>query len=271
MTLASRPLLHRTVPPQVFWILLVACALAAPLAHFLLDKPVFDWLAQRRVQWSNLWIDAFRLLGKAWLLIWLLLVWVAITGRWRLPFLALVALLIVMVPVNSLKVLVGRPRPRQVIAAAQAPPAASAESTELWGMSFPSGDTAAAFTVAAALGTVWAWPWTVAALVAAGGVGAMRVVDLAHYPSDVCAGAAIGILAAWVAAQTTRRWSPLAIEAWGRTVAVLTIVGMPIVICFTHGTATLMLLLKSYIPLVLAIYAIAKVRRYLRPAPTNRD
>ena len=217
------------------------------------------------------WIDAFRLLGKAWLLVWLLLVWVAATSRWRPSFLALLALLVLVVPVNSLKLLVGRPRPRQEIAAAQAPPEASKENTPLRGLSFPSGDTASAFAVAAALSTVWAWPWAAAALVAAGAVGVLRVVDLAHYPSDVFAGAALGLFAAWVAVQLMRRWPPPAIELWGRTVALLTTIGMPIAIGLTHRTATLILFLKTYVPLVLALYVIARVRTRLRPAPTNRD
>ncbi len=272
MAPASRPPLHRGLPAQAVWILIVACGLASLIGYFLLDKPVFDWLSHRGgVQIRSQWIDAFRLLGKAWLLVWLLLVWVAATSRWRLSFLALLALLILVVPVNLLKVLVGRPRPRQEIAAVQAPPEASKENTELRGLSFPSGDTAAAFAVAAALGTVWTWPWAVAALVAAGGVGVLRVVDLAHYPSDICAGAAIGLFAAWLAAQLMRRWPPPAIELWGRTLAILTTIGIPIAIGLTHETATLTLFLKTYVPLVLAIYIIAKVHARPRSVPTNRD
>ena len=42
MTSASRPPLHRGLPPQAFWILLVACSLASPIGYFLLDERVFD-------------------------------------------------------------------------------------------------------------------------------------------------------------------------------------------------------------------------------------
>jgi membrane-associated phospholipid phosphatase len=268
---ASRPQLRRGLPPRAVWILTVALCLAAPVAYLLLDKPVFDWLSQRGgLEVRGLWIDAFRLLGKAWLLVWLLLIWVAITGRWRLALLALLALLVMAVPVNSLKVLVGRPRPREQITAAQAPPEALTENVELRGVSFPSGDTAAAFAVAAALGTAWAWPWAVVALVAAGGVGAMRVVDLAHYPSDVFAGAAIGILSAWGAAQLMRLGSPPAIETWGRAAALLGVIGIPIALIFTHGIPSLLLLSKTYIPLILATYCVGRVWLRVRATRANR-
>lgn len=272
MTSANGSLWQRRLPPHVFWGLLAVCCLACPIAYVLLDKPVFDWQMRRGfVQSSNPVIDAFRLLGKAWLLVWLLLVWVAATGRRQLALLALLALLVLAVPVNSVKVLAGRPRPRERIAAAQATPTLP-QGTQLRGLSFPSGDTASTLAVAVALGTALAWPWATVALVAACGVGVMRVVDLAHHPSDVCAGAALGILAALAALRLMRYGSPPAIEVWGRPVALLGTIGIPIVIRFTHGTAVQQLVLKTYVPLVLAIYVVAAVcHRVKAAAMTRRD
>jgi len=61
--------------------------------------------------------------------------------------------------------------------------------------SFPSSHTAGAFAFATAAGT--AWPATIpVALVAASGVGVDRVRRLRHYPSDVIAGAALGVVVA---------------------------------------------------------------------------
>jgi membrane-associated phospholipid phosphatase len=271
MTSANGSLWQRRLPPHVFWGLLAVCCLACPIAYLLLDKPVLDWQMRRGfVQFSHPAIDAFRLLGKAWLLVWLLLVWVAATGRRQLALLALSALLVLAVPVNSIKVLAGRPRPREKIAAAQATPT-SPQDTQLRGLSFPSGDTASALAVAAALSTALAWPWAAAALVAACGVGVMRVVDLAHHPSDVCAGAALGILAALVAVRLMRYGSPPAIEVWGRPVALLATIGIPTVIRFTHGTAVLQIVLKTYVPLVLAIYILAAAYRRVRAAAMIRS
>ncbi len=271
MTSTNRPRWQRGLPPFVLWILLIACCMACPVAYLLLDEPVFAWQVERGfVPFSNLWIDAFRLLGKAWLPVWLLLVWVAATGRWRIPLRTLLALLILVVPLNAVKLLVDRPRPSDKILAMQASPETSTPSTERRGLSFPSGDTASAVAAAAALGTVVAWPWATAALVTAAGVGAMRVVDLAHHPSDVLAGAAFGIAAALVATRLSRRWSPSAIESWHRPLAILATIAMPIAVIFADGTETLLLLLKTYIPLVLAITIGARVYRRPKADTTAR-
>lgn len=60
--------------------------------------------------------------------------------------------------------------------------------------SFPSADAASAFAGAIAVGLIFprARPWL---LLAACVVAAMRVLRLAHWPSDVIAGAAVGVVA----------------------------------------------------------------------------
>ena len=89
----------------------------------------------------------------------------------------------------------------------------------------------------------------------------MRVVDLAHHPSDVLAGAALGIFAALVAARLASRWPPPAVELWGRPVATAASVGIPVVVVLTHGPRTLVVLLQAYIPLAIGVFLIVHVRR----------
>lgn len=65
-----------------------------------------------------------------------------------------------------------------------------------WDTSFPSGHTAAAFAMATTLGDAIGNKYATAGLyVLAAGTGWARVVLLKHWPSDVVAGAAIGLLA----------------------------------------------------------------------------
>lgn len=74
-------------------------------------------------------------------------------------------------------------------------------------MSFPSGHAAAAAGLAAALG--WKYPRGRPAFAALAVLSAaQRVASSAHYPSDVCFGAAIGLLAAAALIGGRPPWSP---------------------------------------------------------------
>jgi undecaprenyl-diphosphatase len=63
--------------------------------------------------------------------------------------------------------------------------------------SFPSGHTAAAVAFTAAVAPTWPLAGALCAVPAAA-VAVERVQSGAHYPSDVAAGAAIGLAAAWL-------------------------------------------------------------------------
>ncbi|MFH8805411.1 phosphatase PAP2 family protein [Streptomyces sp. NPDC017936] len=74
--------------------------------------------------------------------------------------------------------------------------------------SFPSGHTAAALAFTAAVAPAWPLAGALCAVPAAA-VAVERVQSGAHYPSDVAAGAAIGLAAAWLtrhAPRLLRRW-----------------------------------------------------------------
>ncbi|MER6282878.1 phosphatase PAP2 family protein [Streptomyces sviceus] len=75
--------------------------------------------------------------------------------------------------------------------------------------SFPSGHTAAAVAFTAAVAPTWPAAGALCALPAAM-VAVERVQSGAHYPSDVAAGAAIGLAGAWLA----RRAPALLLRHW---------------------------------------------------------
>ncbi|MDG9715366.1 phosphatase PAP2 family protein [Streptomyces sp. DH24] len=75
--------------------------------------------------------------------------------------------------------------------------------------SFPSGHTAAAVAFTAAVFPSWPSAGAACAVPAAL-VAVERVQSGAHYPSDVAAGAAVGLVSAWL----TRRLPRLALRAW---------------------------------------------------------
>lgn len=243
---------------------IVALSLAGVLSYFLLDERVFLRLCQQPSGWlSSKWLDALRQLGKTLVPIWLLLLWFYVTGRLRPTLIGLLALLLVAPTVNSLKIVVRRPRPRDVIKA-------QLERQEINGLlhswSFPSGDTASVFAVATALAPFVGWYLIPVFFTLAVGVGFLRVAVLAHYPSDVCVGAVAGIFCGWLALQITRRW--LSLESprfnWFRGAAVWGVILIPLSIGLFEGLDQLLIFLKTSGLLIVGIYVIAKVGTWMK-------
>jgi hypothetical protein len=100
-------------------------------------------------------------------------------------------------------------------------------------LSFPSAHAADAFTVAAVFSHYYGWKWGIPLYAAAGLIAVSRVEQGKHWPSDVAAGATIGLLAARSGILTTERLSGsrklsrvtiapiLGARCWGVSVSVL--------------------------------------------------
>jgi membrane-associated phospholipid phosphatase len=101
-------------------------------------------------------------------------------------------------------------------------------------LSFPSGHAADAFTVAAVFSHYYGWKWGIPLYGAAGLIAVSRVEKGKHWPSDVAAGATIGLLAGRSGILTTERLSGarkklsrlaiapmLGAHRWGVSVSVL--------------------------------------------------
>ncbi len=224
-----------------------------------LDQRAISWVVDRGIDPDdNLWVELFTWLGKAWVLIWLLLAWFAACGRRRDVLGAILALIIVGAAVTPLKLAVGRARPYSVLKAQKAGVPLQKTSRHL---SFPSGDAASVFAVAGAVAPTLVWPLGAALLGAAGGVAALRVTSLAHYPSDVLTGAAIGLLAGWLGMRLIRKWKwadrPLPFEGW---LVWAGIVGLPVGMGISEGAGKLLLFMKSYGVLVLGALSLARLR-----------
>ncbi|MBN2872524.1 MAG: phosphatase PAP2 family protein [Halothiobacillaceae bacterium] len=88
---------------------------------------------------------------------------------------------------------------------------------------FPSGHTTTAFTLAGLLivGLRPRWPWVVGLLLLASVMGASRMVAGVHWPTDVLAGAIVGLLSAWAAGWLNDRWPAARHARWPAPVAVV--------------------------------------------------
>jgi membrane-associated phospholipid phosphatase len=213
--------------------LILSGAVATFLIYLLLDEPMRQRLLAHPHTWhEHNWVNAFRQLGKAYVPIWLVLLWSCLTNRWRTTAVTLMALLFVGLSVCPLKILTSRQRPNDPALFAGHTAALDAHGAWERRVSFPSGDTAAAFAVATVLFLSIRQPWAVLFLAAAGAIGLLRVTALAHYPSDVFAGMMIGVFAGWWSVHVAARWfseNTLEISGPGRILlGVLLVVLVPL-------------------------------------------
>ncbi len=260
---------------QAVWIGAILLVIAAATASYLfVDSTVSGWLQNHPNTWyRNEWVNAFRQLGKAGVPIWLLLVWGCLTDRWRPTAVTLAALILVSLSIAPLKAIVRRCRPSMVVAASQ-------QSRSLqdiaWHekVSFPSGDTATAFAVATTLSSFLGRLWAPALFAAAGAIGLLRVTGLAHYPSDVIAGALIGVLCGvygmrWM----TRRyeWDGLRVKGLLRIVVLLILIFVVPFVARFLGLIALRTFLKAFgVPLLIVVamgWAVVQLQAW-RGSPT---
>lgn len=245
-----------------FFAFIVALGSISIWSYFHLDKRVFSLLSQAPVKWHrNHWLAEFVLLGKGWLPIWLLLIWSLATGRKRPVLIGLMALIMVAVTVTPLKVCTKRSRPYEVVKAQSGAEEQPRLSSHL---SFPSGDTAVVFAAATAMMPFVAWPFACLLLTACAGIALLRVSGMAHYPSDVFAGAAIGSFAGWLALRIDRR--RLLLERLqfklSRKVIIFGIVVMPLCFGFSEGADDLLAFIRTYGPLAVLIFVLVRALIY---------
>ncbi len=244
---------------DVFILIFVAVSgFVALWAYFNLDQRIFSFLRQQPLDWDDLfWVEPITFAGKTWLQIWLILIWFLFKKNQRPILISFLALLVGLTIVIPLKFGVGRPRPYEIIKAEQDPN----RKLELDNhTSFPSGDTASAFAIAAVVVSLATWPWACVLLAISAAVALLRVTAMAHYPSDVFAGASIGVLAGWIAVQIDRRWLPLIPPRFDlkRNWAILAIIIIPIIIAFSEGIDELPIFIESFCVLGIVLFLLKK-------------
>jgi membrane-associated phospholipid phosphatase len=223
----------------------------AAVCFFAADERVFSYLRENPQTWYKLrWAEALKQLGRGYPLIWLLLVWVGLTGKHKTVIVCLLSLLITLAAVTVIKETVRRPRPRNIITA-ETKAGEKKDVFKSW--SFPSGDAASVFAAAAVLAFAMPWPVTLVFAICCCGVTILRVVVLAHYPSDVLGGAATGILCGWSAISIRNLYPEIENIFKGRE-RILSFIGViliPILIWLLQDLNKLIILLEFYAPIVL--------------------
>lgn len=259
-------------------IMLVAAGVLGVLAvvsYLHWDLPTHARLVEQPNRWHAIgWVEALRQLGKAWVVIWLLLLWALVSNRPRPATVAIFALIAAMVIVLPTKSLVKRLRPNDALAVRQAQIEPDKVIPSGHSYSFPSGDTATVFVVAAALlPSVTLVEGGLLFLIAAA-VGMLRVTVQAHYPSDVLAGAAVGILCAVAVLVLCRRYLSMnwwRQNPWWRWAVAGTVIAMFPIVHFAERTNPLWTFLQTLWWTPIAIYGLHYFlkRRVSRTLATN--
>jgi undecaprenyl-diphosphatase len=192
------------------WIGLGLAAVAAAVSFVCIDQPLSRWILKYPSEWQHIpWISGLRQFGKADVPIWLLLLWGCLTNRWRPTVATLLAMVLVGMSVTPLKMITARERPHaHVVVSGSVGPQEEDVST-VKRVSFPSGDTAVAFALATTLSFSCRGLWGSALFLGAGVIGVSRVTVSAHYPSDVLAGAILGVFCGVAAIRATSYWREL--------------------------------------------------------------
>jgi len=170
----------------------------------ILDESALLWIQDAvRVPFLDPLVEAFTSLGNTgvmWIVLSLgMLCW---KPTRRAGGIALLAMALGMLCTNVvLKQLVLRPRP-YVTMEGLIPLLTSADPN-----SFPSGHTCAAFAAGVAWARALPWRWArTAAVIQAVCMGLSRLYVGVHYPSDVIAGALVGLICGWAAWKLLQLW-----------------------------------------------------------------
>jgi undecaprenyl-diphosphatase len=192
------------------WFVLIVLVWAALLGvALLLDRGVAEWVRHTRLYDRTSWFVAVLKLPGNFLFTLAVCVLLVLFHRrsWRAAIPLFISGPMVGAGYLLLKWIVGRRRPIIVATPFDFHPFAHgfmglvrAES----GLSFPSGHASLAFATATCLTAALPRWWMIFFAIALC-VGAERVLENAHYLSDVVAGAGLGVLCGWIALGFTER------------------------------------------------------------------
>ena len=249
---------------MVILVFIAVLSIAGLLSFYFLDQRIFSWLSFNPDFFNEgILLKGLELLGKGWAVVWLLLFGALTTNKHRPVLITLVSLVILAPTLLPLKLLVHRLRPKTVI---EMNLHAEGEHDPYRSDSFPSGDTATVFAAATALASFVRRPWILVFFIAGCGVGLLRITDMAHYLSDVCAGAAIGVLCGWLALKVEQKWLALELLPINllRFVEIAAVIGIPVSMVLFVGHNNLHLFLITYVLPAVCVYVVSRLVRQLK-------
>ncbi|MEN6386805.1 MAG: phosphatase PAP2 family protein [Phycisphaerales bacterium] len=154
-------------------------------------------------------MNLIRPIGKSYVPLWLIFICGFLKKRIEIILTGAISMLLVLAIVSPAKIIIERERPYTYFKT-QTPNVQQSSHLDIFykssSQSFPSGDTATIFAIVVAVSPFISRFSFLNLLIIAALVGYLRVVDLAHYVSDVFAGAIIGVFCGWLGIMICQQW-----------------------------------------------------------------
>jgi undecaprenyl-diphosphatase len=252
---------------SIIFVAILILFLAALLSYFFIDK-----LICRGISSISTDIDDFtgsgllKSLGKVYVPLWLLLIWGYAKNNSKLVLAAVMSLLMALLITNPLKFVTRRERPREVFTKAPVTLEWQEDRSKSHDKSFPSSDTAMVFAHAVVVTPLLSAMSLPVIYILAAAVGILRILGMAHYPSDVLTGTAIGILCGWLAIKVSGIWiseNKFRIKEWWRKVVPIAIIVIPVVTFLAGDRDNLIIFFVTSIVLAGLIYLLNKIPAFL--------
>jgi membrane-associated phospholipid phosphatase len=261
---------------------IIVLGIGALFAYFFIDDRVISWISSNGKD-----LDSFtgakliKILGKVYVPLWLLFLWGYLKNRLQIVLAGSLSMLLALAIAGPGKLLTHRERPRELLKHSQIIQDSQGNKTTIKNLlsepaygrfnmqhlrktryqSFPSGDTATVFAP-----TITVVPFVSGLslsilFILSAMVGSMTVTGLSHYPSDIFAGAAVGIFCGWLAIQISNRWiseNKFGITEWWRKVVLIGLILIPLISVFSGGFK-LPIFIASSAALAGCVYVLNKV------------
>jgi len=225
--------------------------------------------------------DVIEILGKCFVPLWCVFIWGFIKKNIKVILSASLALILTLIIISPSKVIFGRQRPNEYFknqSNIKKGHQLQKVKSYFWGLhkpvdqSFPSGDTATSFAIVTAITPFIPAFGSAMLFFAAAAVGSLRVLALAHYLSDVSAGAAVGILCGWLAGFICDKWLQKAPFPFGpnwRSIAGFGIFLIPLLNVIFKGLTSMRIFLLSSIVLTFYFYIVITIPHLLKNHKDN--
>ena len=266
----------------MIFVSIIVLGIGALFAYFFIDDRVISWISS-----NNKDLDSFigakliKILGKVFVPLWLLFLWGYLKNRLQLVLAGSLSMLLALAIVGPGKILTHRERPRELLKHSEIIQESQGNKTTIKNLlsepaygrfnmqhlrqtryqSFPSGDTATVFAPAVTVAPFVSGLSLSILFILSAMVGSLTVAGLSHYPSDIFAGAAVGIFCGWLALKISSRWisqNSFRINEWWRKVVLIGLILIPLISVFS-SSFNLLIFLTSSAALAGCVYVLNKV------------